>query len=693
MDLRNTVALIKDQVDLRQYIPDVKKYGSNWMCSCPFHSETNPSMVIHDRYYLCFGCGATGDILTWLQSPQGGGYSFMEALSVAALEANVTLEDDLQQQVQQMVEERDKRAEELAYYQSKLPDSDKAMKYLTGNDENERGLTEEVIKHFGLGYSPKDDAIAIPVFSKSNALEALTLRYLNPNGPMKYKHEQGWQKKGIFYNAHALEFGEGPVYICEGMFDVHSLHQAGFTRSVAILGSGLADDHIKQINGAPIVFVPDRVKEGDFDLFRKAVFRARRAFPEQVIKAAILPAGHDANSAGVEALQEAVKNAECAELAILKADLDTCTDAETEYAMARKVASDIKDPLTKDDVIRWLAKRWDKERDVIKQGLSRGETAYSRVTTMAEALEEMEESETQAEIEGLGIRGLGIEKYIDRPRTGQIAIIAARPSVGKTLFALNVMYNNNRDRIPTLFVTQEQPPKELAYRLSLMLTGDLDRDNKHGVNNKMLRHQIIQNSDWWKYHKTALIDMFPHIRFERRRLSAQGLRDAVVDASYSMGEAVKTVFVDYFGLLKDDERSSSEYQRASNVARGIQDVTQELQFFNMILSQVTRAGGDGTERLSYDMSRDSGVIEEVADYWAGLWRAPLAENEEHKKSGIEKIIGSVSKNRHGQTGDFTLWKNMSTLRLLPTDYRPNGYDKDTGEVYGGDDEGPADPWG
>lgn len=676
-DIRAVIDTIKNAVDLRDLMAaDAKKSAGETFIPCPFHTDDTPSCHVRREYFYCFGCGASGDIISYYQRQ---GYDFLEALRIAALDANIPLEDGLESQISKLSEERNKRNEDLAHYRKKLDDSDKAMAYLTTT----RGLTEETIKHFGLGYNPERQAIAIPMIGRGGQVESISFRFLDPNNTQRYEHRNTstWTKGNHLYNVRSLEFETGPIHVCEGMFDAMSLWQLGYKRTVAIMGGMLTDNHVKQFGGSPVIIIPDRKKPGDYELFKQSVFRLRRAHQDLTIRVAFLPDG-DANSCEPEVVKAAIEGAKGAELAILQADLDACLDRDAEYKLARKIALDITDALTKDDIIRWLAFRWDKAIEVVRQALSRSDSmALSRVVTMADALDELELSERTAVDSGLGIVGLGMDKYIDRPRTGHICIIAARPAVGKTLTALNILYNNAVHQVPTLYVTQEQPPKELAYRLCLMLGGDTT-----AIDNPTLRHNILHDTDWWKQHRKQLEQLLPHVRFESRRVSPLTMRDAIIDNSYSMGQQVKVVVIDYLGLLRTDQRTNTAYEQASHIARDVQEVTRELDFFNVSLLQVTREGKKGDERVTLDMGRDSGVNEEIADYFVGLWLS----KEDYTEHGVQRLEGSVCKNRHGQSGDFTLWKHMQTLRLFTTDHAGDG--KHTTNRQEKDDS-TVDPWG
>lgn len=684
-DFKQTIQEIKDRTDLRTVIPDVRKMGSNHMVCCPFHADSTPSMVVHKDYYLCYGCGASGDIISYFQTTIK--CDFMEALRLAAIEAGVVLDDKLTEQVQKIVEERNQRLDALAHYQAKLEDSEKARQYL----QSTRGLTEETIKYFGLGYRPDWDAIAIPMYGRAGHLDAISYRYLDPNNEQRYHHKNNmeWTKGSHLYNCRALEFEEGPIYVCEGMFDAMSIWQAGFRRVVAVMGGQLTDAHVRDFGDSTVVFIPDRKSEHDYDLFKKSVFRLRRAHDQLVIRVAMLPEG-DANSVDPSVLTGAIESAESAELSILKADLERCGDRDAEYKLARKIATDIADPLTKDDIVAWLAGRWGKSVDVVRQALTRSDkTPVARVQTISDGLDAVEEREKQATLEGLGMGNLGLGKFINRPHTSQMALVAARANVGKTVIALNLLHGAREENLPSLFISMEQPTSELVFRLALMASPDIEP-----VNSVRLSHEIINDTDYWKTLKYIVRESYPQLRFVDRRLTPEGVRDAIIDASYSIGEKVQVVYLDYIGLMAHAMKSNDSYERMSAIGRDIQDVTKEVDVFGIYLMQLSRKGGDGSERVTLDMMRDSGVLEEVADYIIGAWRDK--DRNAHADMGISKMHMNVCKNRHGSTGETELWMNMSTLLLTPADYihggqgAPNYYVTPDGEVV--DEEVTIDPF-
>lgn len=653
-DLRATISQIKSLTDLTQIIPDLKKSGSAMMCVCPFHPDKNPSMKVNKEYYYCFGCGATGDIITWYEKTNVG-IDWNTALQIAAGTAGVDIGEDLSEAIHKATRERDDREEELYKYRQALDEEPKAQRYLA-----ERGITPETIERFKLGYRSDWKAIALPIYGRGGSLDAISYRYTDPQNDKRYHHKNNelWTKGDALYNAQSLEQEGGFVCVCEGMFDVLTVHQAGFKRVVGTMGSRLTDTHIRELASARLVFVPDCKTAHDFELFKQSVFRLRQAHPEVSVKVALLPDG-DANSQGEAAVRQAIMEAQSAEFAIIKHDLDLCTEKEEEYRVARKVCADVNDVLVRDDIVIWLSERWDKDRNTVRAALDRSDEKSTKIVTVREAIQELSEEEFAAANSNLGMGWPSIKAYIDRPHTKQIGVFAGRTSVGKTMWALNLLHRTKDDQTPTLFVSQEQPASELLARLILMASSHCDFGP---WGKKELHEAILKNDGTFIYMADYMPMAYPHLVFTTKALTPQELNDAIIDASSALGEAIKVVVVDYVGLQKHaSARALSSYERVSSIMTDNQQVVKDRDVFGIFLSQVGRgAGGDGTEPIGIDSMRDSGVVEEVCDYILAAWVDKDAKQYE-EAIGLRKLCGRVCKNRHGDTGDFNLWMDKKTL--------------------------------
>lgn len=667
-DLRLITEQIKDILDLRNIIPDLHRSGNTYRRLCPFHAETEPSFYVQKQFYHCFGgaCGAKGDVFNWIMETQS--LDFTAALAIAADLAGVKIDSGVYERVHKASEEREETQSEHERYRQELKDNPEALSYLT----DKRGLRNDVIEHFQIGYRPDWNAISIPIFNRAGKLEVIAYRFMDAKTDgERYRWSNpkytGWRKKDNLYNVNSLfsqTDSEGPVYVAEGFFDVMTIWQAGYSRVVGMMGSSLSEAHMKELDEQKVVFVPDASKETDFDIFRRAMLRLRKTYPRLSASVAMLPDG-DPNSAGVEGVQQAIANAQSAEFAILKHDLEACESQDEEYKAARNIVGQIPDVLVKDDVVKFLCSRWQKTYDVVSQALVRSDQKGVQIFSVAEAISEMERIEKDAATEGLHMAWPNLRKFITRPHTGQLLLFVGRTAVGKTMWALNYIHQTKLNEIPTLFISFEQPVTELVQRLMTMVSPDIDVP----MTQVELSNAIINDTEEYDAIKILTQIYYPHLLFVDKILDASQIKDAITDASYLLGQAIKVVIIDHTGLMKTD-RGRDSYERMSQIYRDIQGVTKEMNVLTIAIGQLSREGAAGTKRVTFDMIRDTGVAEETADYIIGTWREN--EDDEMVHPGLSKMFFTVCKNRHGKCGEGLLYFDVNHLLI---DDQPQWLDK------------------
>ena len=146
-----------DIVDVISTYVKLQKKGSSYFGLCPFHNEKSPSFSVsrQKQMYYCFGCGAGGNVFTFLMEYEN--FTFVEALRYLADRAGVELpkpeyseEERRRADEKALLLEIQKKAAQYYYVQLKSPQGQQAMNYLKG-----RKLDDETIKAFGLGYSSK----------------------------------------------------------------------------------------------------------------------------------------------------------------------------------------------------------------------------------------------------------------------------------------------------------------------------------------------------------------------------------------------------------------------------------------------------------------------------------------------------------------------------------------------------------
>lgn len=279
-DLIEEVRASNDVVDVISSYVRLTKKGSSYFGLCPFHNEKSPSFSVSPgkQMYYCFGCGEGGNVISFIMKYEN--YTFIEAVKYLADRAGIKLPE-----VEATPEEKRKAGlkavlmdinKEAALYFYKLLKSDKGQRgyeYLRN-----RGLSDDTIKRFGLGYSSnyKDDLYrymrnrgygddilketGLFTFSERGVFDKFNNRVMFPimdvnsrvigfggrvmgEGEPKYLNSPEtlvFDKGRNLYGMNiARTSRKGSILICEGYMDVISLHQAGFDNAVASLGTAL----------------------------------------------------------------------------------------------------------------------------------------------------------------------------------------------------------------------------------------------------------------------------------------------------------------------------------------------------------------------------------------------------------------------------------------------------------------------
>jgi len=138
-----------DIVDVVGKYVQLKQAGKNYSGKCPFHLEKTPSFIVSPELqrYKCFGCGESGDIFTFVQKIEN--IDFPETLEKLAKEASVTLRKQRVNTTYERLEDINKKAAIYFFRQLKDKKGIKALEYVKN-----RGIKDESIKSFGIGYSP-----------------------------------------------------------------------------------------------------------------------------------------------------------------------------------------------------------------------------------------------------------------------------------------------------------------------------------------------------------------------------------------------------------------------------------------------------------------------------------------------------------------------------------------------------------
>lgn len=278
-DIIEEVRTSNDIVDVISGYVKLQRKGSSYFGLCPFHNEKSPSFSVSPgkQMYYCFGCGAGGNVFTFLMEYEN--FTFPEAVKALADRAGIRLpEQDYSREAKEAADRKalllqiQKEAAKYFYYQLRTAKGERALSYLKG-----RGLSDETIRHFGLGYSDKfsDDLyrylkqkgysdellresglfnadekhgmydkfwnrVIFPIMDVNNRVIGFGGRVMGDAKP-KYLNSPETKIFDKSRNLYGLNIARTSrkknLIICEGYMDVISMHQAGFNNAVASLGT------------------------------------------------------------------------------------------------------------------------------------------------------------------------------------------------------------------------------------------------------------------------------------------------------------------------------------------------------------------------------------------------------------------------------------------------------------------------
>lgn len=290
-----------EELKLRNNIEEVigrvvtlKRAGSNLVGNCPFHSERTPSFTVFPATssYYCFGCGAGGDVVTFVM--QSENLDYREAVEYLAKRAGIKIEETYENRkpVSPTVKrdrmlELNKEAARFFYKALLSPSGENARAYL-----EKRGFDTTTVKRFGIGFAPDApfgkaplcehlmakgftpfeiqtgflggvskkneklydmfrNRLMFPVFDVNGEVVAFSGRRLNENDERKYVNTSDtpvFKKSRVLFALNFAKNSEaGSLILCEGAPDAIAMHQAGFDNAIATLGTAITPEHARII--------------------------------------------------------------------------------------------------------------------------------------------------------------------------------------------------------------------------------------------------------------------------------------------------------------------------------------------------------------------------------------------------------------------------------------------------------------
>ena len=263
-----------------------KRRGRNLVGLCPFHGEKTASFNLYPETssFYCFGCGAGGDVITFIKRIEN--LDYIDAVKLLAERSGMKMpeqrnENDQTSRLRMRILEANREAARLYHAALYRPEGQIALDYY-----HRRGYTDATIKHFGLGFAPsgwdyllkglrakgfKDEELVaaflaargrnggtydvfrnrvmIPIIDIRGNVVGFGGRVLDDSKP-KYINTESTLAFSKSRNLFALNFAKNAgreLNLCEGYMDVIAMHQAGFTNTVAALGTSFPEEQMQLI--------------------------------------------------------------------------------------------------------------------------------------------------------------------------------------------------------------------------------------------------------------------------------------------------------------------------------------------------------------------------------------------------------------------------------------------------------------
>jgi DNA primase len=410
---------VKQAADIVEVISahtDLRRAGARYTGLCPFHDERTPSFSVdaQEKLYHCFGCGVGGDVIKFVEEKDGLG--FAEAVELLADRYGVELEREQEDPRAEARRQQRRRLEQLlervaAYYASYLwesPEAGKARDYLA-----ERGLTEQALRDFGVGYAPSAwdkilvrgqqagfsvpelhgvglvqrgregkeydrfrSRIMFPIRDRRGRTLGFGGRAMRSDQGAKYVNTAEtdfFHKSQLLYGvdkAKAAIAKANRAVVVEGYTDVLALHQAGVEETVAVMGTAITGEQVATLSGMveEVVLALDADSAG-----QEAMLRAQRvaAGRKMRLRVAAMPAGEDpaemmAAPGGPErfrALVDAAVELNAFQVGLVLDRTDVASPVARDQALGEvaPILGAMGESASRDDLVRQVAERLDLE--------------------------------------------------------------------------------------------------------------------------------------------------------------------------------------------------------------------------------------------------------------------------------------------------------------------------------------------
>jgi len=309
------------------------------------------------------------------------------------------------------------------------------------------------------------------------------------------------------------------------------------------------------------------------------------------------------------------------------------------------------------------------EQKIFRVSESRVSQGFAHIKDiLKERFEEIQRvHESRESVTGLSTGFIDLDKYTAGFHPGDLVIIAGRPSMGKTSFALNIAQHVGLDAKKPAAIFSLEMSKELLVQRLLCSEAQVDAQKVRRGFTSAKDIERLTSAAGLLSEAPIFIDDTPAITTLDIRARARRLK---VERDISL------IIIDYLQLARTSERSENRQQEISSISRSMKALAKELSVPVVALSQLSRAvearGGDRRPVLS-DL-RESGAIEQDADLVLFLYRPEFYDPGDPEKEGKAELI--IGKQRNGPTGTVNLMfeKQYTRFRSLDTSHalEPDG---------------------
>lgn len=563
-DFLNELHMRCDIEDVVSGYVQLKKRGKNFVGLCPFHNEKTPSFTVYPENgsFYCFGCGAGGEVVSFIRRAEN--LDFIEAVRFLCDRVGMTMPsdgfDDSLAQKRRKIYEMNREAARF-FHECLLSEKGKtALQYYL-----DRGYTKKTITRFGLGYAPDEwrallshlrekgysyedayeanlarksekdgktsffdnfrNRVIVPIIDARGNVVAFGGRVLDNSKP-KYINTADtpvYKKSlGVFGLNFAKNSKEKSLILVEGYMDAIALHQAGFTNSIACLGTALTGEmaHLLSRYADEILLAYDNDEAG-----QKATERAMKVFSSIGMKIRVirLSGGKDPDEIlkkfGAEKIRSLIDGAENEiEFKLLKArdglDLES-SDGKVKYlTLAADILSSEKNSIAVDVYSSRLAEELGVEKAAINARINqlKKQKAYSSQRKKYEEIQR----DTLSKMSKLRISTNTSVKSI-RAQERIVTLIFENPDFYR---AVKERLSENFFSVPVLERIYKAVSQRIEENASLDLTA-LCASLSDGELSEFVR--LSKQGERFSGTKKELLDCIDVVESEKEREKAQSL--------------------------------------------------------------------------------------------------------------------------------------------------------------------------